>query len=215
MKQKKKKWIFHKNDSNSLVFNPRKVAMKNLRNIVLGTALAFSMINGHVFAAAEAEAEMQTFENRKGDVSIDMNEVDIIVEGDGDKDTSLEQTNLYNQVLDALKKGKPKCAYSLIQKISNINLQDDGQKTLLHWVVWYGGDRACVTLLLDRSADVNAKDCDGNTPLHIYCMRALDNMGEYCEPILRKRGGDYSIQNNNGETPEDLLPWLLRHCSVS
>jgi ankyrin repeat protein len=56
--------------------------------------------------------------------------------------------------------------------------------------------------LKDKNLDINVKDKEGNTPLHI----AVDNSGTYGSiiPDLIKKGGDIRIKNNNGQTPMDL-----------
>jgi ankyrin repeat protein len=54
-----------------------------------------------------------------------------------------------------------------------------------------------VEFLLDKGADVNHKNYNGNTPLHI----AIVNQDlEVCK-VLISRGADVSITNNEGKTP--------------
>lgn len=58
-------------------------------------------------------------------------------------------------------------------------------------------DEAIVRLLLTYPFDINAKDRDGNTPLHLV----------YCETIaqlLLDAGANRTILNNKGKTAEDL-----------
>jgi ankyrin repeat protein len=54
--------------------------------------------------------------------------------------------------------------------------------------------------LLDRGADIDAKDARGWTPLHIASSYGY---GESCE-LLLSYGADVNIKNNKEQTPRDI-----------
>ena len=66
-----------------------------------------------------------------------------------------------------------------------------------------------VKLLLDRGANVHAKDSNGDTPLHEACRTgdSTDEKNVVVEELLAY-GADPNVKNNNGVTPLDYASWM-------
>lgn len=60
--------------------------------------------------------------------------------------------------------------------------------------------------LLDNGADINAKDDNGHTPLHVICLTSADKWRVHAAAdLLLRRGADETITNDDGYTPEELI----------
>ena len=75
--------------------------------------------------------------------------------------------------------------------------------TPLHWAVMYTLNKDVVKLLLSKGAVVNAKDNNGDTPLHLAGKSKVDNGKDVAELLLATKA-EVNAKNNNGETPLHL-----------
>ncbi|KAM5172035.1 uncharacterized protein ACMZJ9_004882 [Mantella aurantiaca] len=79
-----------------------------------------------------------------------------------------------------------------------INLQSIKGSSLLHEAV-RGKSLQAVNFLLDKGADMNLKDKNDNTPLHLAAsLKPAGNSANICQALLR-RGADPTIQNQRKE----------------
>ena len=70
----------------------------------------------------------------------------------------------------------------------------------MHEAVHFNRSPAVVALLLDRGAEVNARDESGETPLHEAARR---NTPPAVVALLLDRGADATLRDNNNKLPAD------------
>ena len=83
---------------------------------------------------------------------------------------------------------------------SNINAQNDEGNTPLHLAVGLEVNADVFRYLLENGAGIDNRNFAGETPLHLAVRRELLPLTD----AFLKRGGDFYIENNLGETPLSL-----------
>lgn len=103
-------------------------------------------------------------------------------------------------VFDWLKEGKIEHVSSLLSvNPSLIAERDESKMALIHWAA-DRGDMPMIHLLVEKGADVNITDGDGQTPLH-YAFACGHHE---CIRLLEELHADQNIRDNNGMLPSDL-----------
>jgi ankyrin repeat protein len=103
------------------------------------------------------------------------------------------------EINDAIKAGNLEQVKVLLKEDPNlVHGRDSFGKTLMHTVVMWGKNRAeTVELLLANRADVNARDTDGDTPLHL----AVNLNDKDLVKLLLANKADVNARGNIGWTP--------------
>ena len=119
-------------------------------------------------------------------------------------------------LIDAAGSGKPEMVREILRYHPKLEERDrEGKTALFSAGEWRAsdedGDRVeCVRLLVGAGANVNARDSDGNTPLHETYLTDV-------EEELLKLGADVNARNKEGETPifttvdDDAIPLFLKY----
>ena len=116
-----------------------------------------------------------------------------------------EETKKILLYYKALRNRREDLALDIINKSADIHTKDSYfQKSFLHWAV-YREKLKIVQVLVDKGADVTARDKRGETPIHIVSPYPISlkeetaNMLEIYSFLLDK-GADVHIKNDIGET---------------
>ncbi len=105
-------------------------------------------------------------------------------------------------LLNAVLKGNLERVRSLLENGTDVNATDEYFRTSPLHIACGHGHEAVVALLLQRGAEVNAKNSvsEVESPLHLACRG-----GHYAVvAMLLKNGADWNASNTNGETPLHL-----------
>jgi ankyrin repeat protein len=116
----------------------------------------------------------------------------------------------------AAESGVPEVVREILRFHPKVEVRDRDGKTAVFAVGEYrntdkdGARVECLRLLAQAGANVNARDDNGNTPLHEIYITDV-------EEELLKLGADVNARNNDGETPiftnvdDDAIPLLIRY----
>lgn len=129
---------------------------------------------------------------------------------------TLQGTGSGSILIHAAASGNPEVVREILHHHPSLEARDRRGKTALFAAGDYrsgdqeGARAECVQLLAQAGADVNARDNDGNTPLHETFLTEV-------EEELLKRGADVNARNHDGETPifttvdDTAIPLLIEH----
>jgi ankyrin repeat protein len=143
----------------------------------------------------------------------DLSEV-IVTESSGSM--TLQGNGAGSVLIYAAESGNPRMVSELLRYHPKLEMQDRSGKTAMFAAGQYryrdadGARVECVRLLAHAGANVNARDNDGNTPLHETFLTDV-------EEELLKLGADVNARNNDGETPifttvdNDAIPLFIEH----
>ncbi len=119
-------------------------------------------------------------------------------------------------LIEAAASGNPEMVKTILAYHPDLEARDRGGKTALFAAGEYrssdkdGARVECVQLLVKAGAKVNARDRDGNTPLHETFLTDV-------EEELLDLGADVNAKNDDGETPifttvdDEAIPLFIKH----
>lgn len=143
----------------------------------------------------------------------DLGKATVVEEGGGG---TLEGPGAGSVLIYAAESGNPEMVKEILRYHPNLEARDQEGKTAIfaagdsHNDDKEGARVACVQLLAEAGANVNARDKDGNTPLHETFLTDV-------EQELLKLGADVNARNKDGETPifttvdDQAIPLLIEH----
>lgn len=143
----------------------------------------------------------------------DLKKLTITQEGAG---MTLQGPGSGSILIYAAESGNPAMVREILQYHPKLEARDREGKTAMFSAGDYrSGDQdgarvQCVRLLAEAGANVNARDNDGNTPLHETFLTDV-------EEELLKLGANVNARNNDGETPifttvdDDAIPLFIKH----
>jgi hypothetical protein len=143
----------------------------------------------------------------------DLRKLTITEEGGG---MTMERQSAGSMLIYAAESGNPEMVREMLRYRPNLEARDPEGKTAMFLAGEYryndeNGKRVeCVRLLVEAGADVNARDNEGNTPLHGIFLNDVE------EELLRL-GANVNARNNEGETPiftnvsDDAISLFIQH----
>ena len=77
------------------------------------------------------------------------------------------------------------------------------ENSTLHWVTMYGNIKEAELLLEQKATDVNQKNHNGSTALHI----AIKEQKIDFVSLLLEKGANLNAEDNYGYYPDNYIPW--------
>jgi len=114
------------------------------------------------------------------------------------------QKDFPDKIMDCIRYNDASCVADLLGKKVTISSINSGGATLLHEACRNKRSADVVKLLLSRGSEVNAKDNNGYTPLHIAALNGCYDIIK----ILIESGADKNAKDNDGNTPYDRAVWV-------
>ena len=101
---------------------------------------------------------------------------------------------------------------------TTVTSTDKEGNTQLHLAIIRKAEVRTIALILDRKAAVNARNMNGDTPLHLAVQADLREIGE----LLIARGADIFAVNSSGKSPlflaadakDGFRPWMLNTTTI-
>ena len=143
----------------------------------------------------------------------DLSELIVTESGGG---MTIEGKGAGSVLIYAAESGNPEMVREILRHRPKLEMRDRKGKTAVFAAGDYryrdedGARVECVRLLAKAGADVNARDNDGNTPLHETFLTDV-------EEELLTLGADVNARNNDGETPifttvdDKAIPLFIEH----
>ncbi|RPB24974.1 ankyrin [Terfezia boudieri ATCC MYA-4762] len=122
-----------------------------------------------------------------------------------DMGADINERNSYGEtaLLEAVSNNNLSCVKILIKRGADATISTTGGESILHRAAWRSIGSDMMKFLLEHVAEtqglVNAKDTDGDTPLH-DCSRNNHEASEHAR-VLLKAGASITIKNNAAKTP--------------
>lgn len=91
----------------------------------------------------------------------------------------------------------------LLTKKADISLKDIYRREAIH----YANDKTILSDLIRHGSNVNARDCHGNSPMHIVLMSR--NVKLDVIRLLVEEGADVTAKNNRGDSPLSIINNVL------
>lgn len=115
--------------------------------------------------------------------------VDYLIEAGAEKDYAL---------LKAIQGDEIELAQKLVRAGADLFAQNEGKVTLIHFAANAGAAKS-IKWLVNQGLEVNAKACDGSTPLH----GAVLQQSLAVVKVLVKNGADIHAKDQDGKTPQE------------